>query len=75
MIANPCPREYVCIGDKLIFREGRTKGLGVVKQLGYDRLKDPLSKKAKEVVPSGVGDSKANTIKTPTIPTSIKTTS
>ena len=30
-------REYVCIGDKLIFREGRTKGLGVIKALNYDK--------------------------------------
>lgn len=36
------------MGDKLIFREGRTKGLGVIKQLGYDKLKNPLSRKAKE---------------------------
>lgn len=28
--------EFLCIGDKLLFREGRTKGLGIVKALGYD---------------------------------------
>jgi len=32
-----CQRpEFLCIGDKLLFREGRTKGLGIVKSLGYD---------------------------------------
>lgn len=62
MVAKLCTREYVCIGDKLIFREGRTKGLGVVKQLGYDKLKDPLSKKAKEAAPTGAADTKANTV-------------
>ena len=69
-MANLYTREYVCIGDKLIFREGRTKGLGVVKQLGYDKLKDPLSKKVKDAVPSEAADMKANTA---TTPTSIKT--
>lgn len=29
-------REFLCAGDKLLFREGRTKGLGIVKSLGYD---------------------------------------
>jgi GTPase len=33
--------EYLTVGDKLLFREGRTKGLGVVTQLGYDP-KNPL---------------------------------
>ena len=27
--------EYLCIGDRILFREGRTKGLGIVKGLGY----------------------------------------
>ncbi|KAG0641503.1 P-loop containing nucleoside triphosphate hydrolase protein [Tuber brumale] len=32
-----CQRpEFLCAGDKLLFREGRTKGLGIVKSLGYD---------------------------------------
>ncbi|PWW79476.1 P-loop containing nucleoside triphosphate hydrolase protein [Tuber magnatum] len=32
-----CQRpEFLCTGDKLLFREGRTKGLGIVKSLGYD---------------------------------------
>ena len=28
--------EYLAVGDKILFREGRTKGLGIVKGLGYD---------------------------------------
>lgn len=28
--------EYLAPGDKLLFREGRTKGLGIVKSVGYD---------------------------------------
>ena len=35
--------EYLVPGDRLLFREGRTKGLGIVKQVGYDPQK-PLSK-------------------------------
>lgn len=34
--------EYLAPGDRLLFREGRTKGLGIVKSVGYDRSK-PLS--------------------------------
>lgn len=33
--------EYLAPGDKLLFREGRTKGLGIVKSVGYD-LEHPL---------------------------------
>ena len=28
--------EYLVAGDRLIFREGHTKGLGIVKSIGYD---------------------------------------
>ncbi|KAK0388353.1 hypothetical protein NLU13_4598 [Sarocladium strictum] len=35
--------EYLAPGDRLLFREGRTKGLGIVKSVGYDPAK-PLSK-------------------------------
>ncbi|KFZ23830.1 hypothetical protein V502_01696 [Pseudogymnoascus sp. VKM F-4520 (FW-2644)] len=31
--------EYLVPGDRLLFREGRTKGLGIVKSVGYDPLK------------------------------------
>ena len=34
--------EYLAPGDRLLFREGRTKGLGIVKSVGYDPSK-PLS--------------------------------
>ncbi|KAH6708644.1 GTP-binding protein [Verticillium dahliae] len=34
--------EYLAPGDRLLFREGRTKGLGIVKAVGYDPKK-PLS--------------------------------
>jgi GTPase len=28
--------EYLTVGDRILFREGRTKGLGIVKALGYE---------------------------------------
>ncbi|KAI8966685.1 P-loop containing nucleoside triphosphate hydrolase protein [Daldinia sp. FL1419] len=31
--------EYLAPGDRLLFREGRTKGLGIVKSVGYDPKK------------------------------------
>ncbi|KAL9101379.1 MAG: hypothetical protein Q9163_003360 [Psora crenata] len=31
--------EYLTMGERILFREGRTKGLGIVKALGYDRNK------------------------------------
>ncbi|KAF2865440.1 GTP-binding protein 1 [Massariosphaeria phaeospora] len=34
--------EYLTVGDRILFREGRTKGLGIVKALGYDSKK-PLN--------------------------------
>ncbi|KAI9846963.1 MAG: hypothetical protein M1837_003319 [Sclerophora amabilis] len=34
--------EYLAVGDRLLFREGRTKGLGIVKAVGYDANK-PLN--------------------------------
>ncbi|KAJ6785405.1 hypothetical protein PWT90_05781 [Aphanocladium album] len=37
--------EYLAPGDRLLFREGRTKGLGIVKAVGYDP-DHPLSGKA-----------------------------
>ncbi|EXJ55730.1 hypothetical protein A1O7_08660 [Cladophialophora yegresii CBS 114405] len=27
--------EFLCVGERILFREGRTKGLGIVKSLGY----------------------------------------
>ena len=34
--------EYLAVGDRILFREGRTKGLGIVKSVGYDKSK-PLN--------------------------------
>ena len=39
--------EYLAPGDRLLFREGRTKGLGIVKAVGYDPSK-PLSNKTED---------------------------
>ncbi|KAF8535331.1 GTP-binding protein-like protein 1 [Trichophaea hybrida] len=37
-----CQRpEFLCVGDKLLFREGRTKGLGIVTATGFDKSKFP----------------------------------
>ena len=40
--------EYLTIGDRILFREGRTKGLGIVKSLGYDPSKPPNPEAVKE---------------------------
>ncbi|KAL8802088.1 MAG: hypothetical protein Q9182_004032 [Xanthomendoza sp. 2 TL-2023] len=40
--------EYLAAGDRILFREGRTKGLGLVKSVGYDPT-HPLNPEAKEV--------------------------
>ena len=37
--------EYLVPGDRLLFREGKTKGLGIVKSVGYDPL-NPLNPEA-----------------------------
>ena len=39
--------EYLAPGDRLLFREGRTKGLGIVKSVGYDPSR-PLRRKEEE---------------------------
>jgi len=39
--------EYLAPGDRLLFREGRTKGLGIVKSVGYD-ASSPLMPKMPE---------------------------
>jgi hypothetical protein len=35
--------EYIAPGDRLLFREGRTRGLGIVKSVGYDPKKPLMS--------------------------------
>lgn len=44
--------EYLAPGDRLLFREGRTKGLGIVKSVGYD-YKKPLNPEGKTEVDDG----------------------
>ncbi|KAL8678814.1 MAG: hypothetical protein Q9224_000644 [Gallowayella concinna] len=43
--------EYLAAGDRILFREGRTKGLGLVKSVGYDPA-HPLNPDAKEEAPT-----------------------
>ncbi|TWU70881.1 hypothetical protein ED733_002567 [Metarhizium rileyi] len=38
--------EYLAPGDRLLFREGRTKGLGIVKAVGYDPSQPLTGKRA-----------------------------
>ncbi|KAK4546384.1 hypothetical protein LTR36_002061 [Oleoguttula mirabilis] len=40
--------EFLAVGDRILFREGRTKGLGIVKQVGYDPAKPLNPEAAKE---------------------------
>ncbi|EMC98482.1 hypothetical protein BAUCODRAFT_138223 [Baudoinia panamericana UAMH 10762] len=40
--------EFLAVGDRILFREGRTKGLGIVKQVGYDPAKPLNPELAKE---------------------------
>jgi hypothetical protein len=49
--------EYLAPGDRLLFREGRTKGLGIVKSVGYDASK-PLNPENKKEGESGDGKGK-----------------
>lgn len=46
--------EFVAPGDRILFREGRTKGLGIVKSVGFDPAKplQPGVDKATEVLKS-----------------------
>ncbi|KAF2650726.1 P-loop containing nucleoside triphosphate hydrolase protein [Lophiostoma macrostomum CBS 122681] len=47
--------EYLTVGDRILFREGRTKGLGIVKQVGYDAGK-PLGLGGVKGADGGVGE-------------------
>ncbi|KAI3336963.1 P-loop containing nucleoside triphosphate hydrolase protein [Xylariaceae sp. AK1471] len=49
--------EYLAPGDRLLFREGRTKGLGIVKSIGYDP-KHPLMPKAPDDTSNEAEESK-----------------
>lgn len=50
--------EYLAPGDRLLFREGRTKGLGIVKSVGYDYSK-PLNPDGKAEMEETVENSAA----------------
>ncbi|KAI0187738.1 P-loop containing nucleoside triphosphate hydrolase protein [Xylaria flabelliformis] len=52
--------EYLVPGDRLLFREGRTKGLGIVKSIGYDP-NHPLMPKAAEEASNGSEEPKPST--------------
>ncbi|ORY14381.1 P-loop containing nucleoside triphosphate hydrolase protein [Clohesyomyces aquaticus] len=45
--------EYLTVGDRILFREGRTKGLGIVKSLGYDANKPLNPELKKELAANG----------------------
>ncbi|KAH8600009.1 P-loop containing nucleoside triphosphate hydrolase protein [Bisporella sp. PMI_857] len=67
--------EYLAPGDRLLFREGRTKGLGIVKYVGYDPTK-PLNAKASREEngkPAGDEDQDAITaaLTSASVPTSV----
>ena len=51
--------EYLAVGDRILFREGRTKGLGIVKSLGYDPMKalNPDAHKDATMLENGLGNS------------------
>ena len=44
--------EYLTVGDRILFREGRTKGLGIVKSVGYDP-KHPLNPEWQKEIADG----------------------
>ncbi|KAL9618054.1 MAG: hypothetical protein Q9160_007183 [Pyrenula sp. 1 TL-2023] len=52
--------EYLAIGDRILFREGRTKGLGIVKALGFDEEKPlrPREEQEGEKEKNGAGGSR-----------------
>lgn len=52
--------EFLAVGDRILFREGRTKGLGIVKQVGYDPANPLNPNAAEEDKESADGDSRAS---------------
>ncbi|KAM0322163.1 hypothetical protein ACHAQA_009652 [Verticillium albo-atrum] len=52
--------EYLAPGDRLLFREGRTKGLGIVKSVGYDPKKPLSPQGAEEAAAAGEGNGQAD---------------
>jgi hypothetical protein len=53
--------EYLAPGDRLLFREGRTKGLGIVKSVGYDTNK-PLNPENQKDAENGNGEGKGKEV-------------
>ncbi|KAL1302358.1 hypothetical protein AAFC00_002762 [Neodothiora populina] len=53
--------EYLAVGDRILFREGRTKGLGIVKAVGYDPAVplNPEAAKEREKTETGNAAGKA----------------
>ena len=51
--------EYLAPGDRLLFREGRTKGLGIVKSVGYDPTKPLAPRNAEAEAENGEAKSGA----------------
>ncbi|KAK8242090.1 GTP-binding protein [Phyllosticta capitalensis] len=51
--------EYLTVGERILFREGRTKGLGIVKGLGYDAA-NPLNPEDKQTAAAAVAVAEKN---------------
>ncbi|KAF1927792.1 GTP-binding protein 1 [Didymella exigua CBS 183.55] len=51
--------EYLTVGDRILFREGRTKGLGIVKQVGYDPKRPLNLELQREQQAKSAGETKA----------------
>ncbi|KAI1503321.1 P-loop containing nucleoside triphosphate hydrolase protein [Biscogniauxia marginata] len=49
--------EYLAPGDRLLFREGRTKGLGIVKSVGYDPRKPLMPRQPDNAAENGPEES------------------
>jgi hypothetical protein len=54
--------EYLAPGDRLLFREGRTKGLGIVKSVGYDPSKPLMPKQPEGSVGDGAQASESGAV-------------
>ena len=56
--------EFLAVGDRILFREGRTKGLGIVKAVGYDAGKplNPHPEKRGEGEEDGGGEEEGGAV-------------
>jgi GTPase len=55
--------EYLAVGDRILFREGRTKGLGIVKSLSYvEGSLKPVEEKGENDGGGGEASSKAKSV-------------